>query len=632
MSSSQKKENKKEQKGEEKKQAKTLASVEEIQQAIAIQEERMLLNLPPQAQERFKEIKAKVTKLSDLVREKFGEYVNAVAILPPDQKKDENGNISVNQQKINVLVLIDDADSQRFPREDLQAKFNDVVTELAKKVDPDLAPNCVMLSLLWQSCLDTKWEIVESIAMSSPIYDTGVLSALKVTETHKRMVLQKFEKYIVSYVLAGSLIRGQATPTSDIDVFVVIDDTDVKKMTRYELRERLRGIILQMGTEAGEMLGIRNKLNIQVYILSDFWDSLREANPIIYTLLRDGVPLFDRGMFMPWKQLLRMGKIRPSKEAIDLFMSSGQEAIRRTHMKLREIGIEDLYYAMLTPTQAALMLYGVAPPAPRETPQLLREIFVQKEKLLDEKHAKMLEDTIRIRKELEHGSKKEITGKEIDDLLKNAEEYLKKIETVFEKMDKRKESEDVGGIHELVISVTKEALQLLDVKVDEAKLQKQAEEHLVETNFLSKSSLRTLSAVLESKKDHEKGNLAKEELAKLQKEARILVKELQEFIARKRGRDIQRARIRVKHGDSFGELILLEEKAFIIDNVEREKATIRKAAVNKDGSLGTLQPSSFEELENILTTEKIPAKVFVRQPLFKDLQKAFGRDVEIILR
>ena len=36
----------------------------------------------------------------------------------------------------------------------------------------------------------------------------GMLAAVKIAEIHKSMVLKKFEKYIVSYVLAGSLVQG----------------------------------------------------------------------------------------------------------------------------------------------------------------------------------------------------------------------------------------------------------------------------------------------------------------------------------------------------------------------------------------------------------------------------------------
>ena len=267
--------------------------------------------------------------------------------------------------------------------------------------------------------------------MSAPLHDTGMLAAIKIAEIHKSMVIKKFEKYILSYVLAGSLTQGKATPTSDIDVWIVIDDTDVKKMSRLELKDKLRAIIIGMGAEAGEMTGIKNKLNIQVYILTDFWESLKEANPIIFTLLRDGVPFYDRGIFMPWKQLLRMGRIKPSREAIDLFMSTGEQSISRVKGRLKEMGMEDTYYAILTPSQAAIMLYGLPPPTPRETPDVLEEIFVKKEKMLEAEYVKILRNNVDIRKKIEHGDKKELTGTELDKLITDAEKFLKRIKELF---------------------------------------------------------------------------------------------------------------------------------------------------------------------------------------------------------
>ena len=264
-------------------------------------------------------------------------------------------------------MLVDDSDSKKMSKLELKDKLVAIMGNIATEVDKNLVPQVVILSELWQNCYDGKYDSLQMIALSAPFFDRGMLAAIKIAEVHKTMVLKKFEKYIVSYVLAGSLVQGRATPTSDIDVWIVIDDTDVKKMTRAELKDKLRAIIIGMGIEAGELTGIRNKINIQVYILTDFWDSLREANPIIFTLLRDGVPFYDRGIFMAWKQLLRMGKIKPSAEAIDMFMGSGEQMLQRVGLKLKDIGMEDIYYAILTPSQAALMLYGIAPPTPKET-------------------------------------------------------------------------------------------------------------------------------------------------------------------------------------------------------------------------------------------------------------------------
>src|SRR3990167_5362784 len=88
-----------------------------------------------------------------------------------------------------------------------------------------------------------KYEFIDAIASSFPLHDKGLLGSLRLANIHKSLVLRKFEKYVASYVVAGSLVRGTADKTSDVDTFVIIDDTDVKRMSRIELIEKLRGKI-----------------------------------------------------------------------------------------------------------------------------------------------------------------------------------------------------------------------------------------------------------------------------------------------------------------------------------------------------------------------------------------------------
>src|SRR3989338_2688175 len=303
-----------------------------------------LPELPQEAQEKLKKLKAQLEKFKSEALKKFDQYIIGITLLPPPKPREGE---KINKDLISVMMLIDDTDSTKMSKYELRTKLQDIMDKIAKEIDPNLVPEVIILSELWQNCYDAKYDLLQLIAMGAPVYDKGMLAAIKIAEVHKSMVLKKFEKYIVSYVLAGSLTQGRATPTSDIDVWVVIDDTDVKKMTRVELKDKLRAIIIGMGIEAGDLTGIKNKINIQVYILTDFWENLKEANPIIFTLLRDGVPFYDRGIFMPWKQLLKMGKIKPSAEAIDLFMSSGDSMIKRVSYTLKTLGMEDTYYAIL---------------------------------------------------------------------------------------------------------------------------------------------------------------------------------------------------------------------------------------------------------------------------------------------
>ncbi len=617
-------------------------SGKEPQSADEPKEAEAVSKLPKDVQEKLRAIKAKLEKFQKKVLEKFDKYIVGIALMPPP-KPEEMQPFPTPQtplaepkpedkDKIHVLVLVDDSDSKTMSKLELKDKLTAIVESIGKEIDPNITPQTLILSELWQNCFDGKSELLQLIALSAPVHDTGMLQAIKIAEVHKTMVLKKFEKYIVSYVLAGSLVQGKATPSSDIDVWIVIDDTDVKKMTRAELKDKLRAIIIGMGIEAGELTGIKNKINIQVYILTDFWDSLREANPVIFTLLRDGVPFFDRGIFMPWKQLLKMGKIKPSAEAIDMFMGSGEQMIRRVQLKLNEIGMEDIYYALLTPSQAALMLYGVAPPSPKETGALMRQIFVHKEKLLEEKFVKILEKAVETRKAIEHGTKKELTGKELDELLGEGGKYLARIKRLFTQIEKIREEQEMLNIYDTITTVIRDVLRLEGVeKIKDNELMDVLEDKLVSEGKLPSKFLRTVQELMKAKKDYDEKKLSKVEIEKIHTESGSLIKFLVEYMQRKRSRELERLKIRVKHGSKFGEVILLGNLAFITTDIDSDEREISKAKINDDGSLDTIEKSSLEELEKSLANAQTPVKASIKEPIFEDLKRVFGKDVEILM-
>ena len=618
--------------------------------------------LPPEMEKKLKELKQKLDTFKDKVLEKFGDYIVGIALLPPEkppQKGEKSGTDGVEEageeknskqeekaekkegkdpkdakeeQKINVLVVVDDTTSQKMTKDELHQKFSTIIGKFAEDLDKNLVPQSVLLTDLWQNCYDAKYDLNRLISMSAPIYDTGMLAAIKIAEIHKSMVIKKFEKYILSYVLAGSLTQGRATHSSDIDVWIVIDDTDVKKMSRAELKDKLRAIIIGMGVEAGEMTGIRNKLNIQVYILTDFWESLKEANPIIFTLLRDGVPFYDRGIFMPWKQLLRMGRIKPSREAIDLFMSTGEQSISRIKLRLKDMGMEDTYYAILTPSQAALMLYGIPPPTPRETPEVLEEIFVKKEKMLEPEYIKILKDNVDLRKRIEHGEKKELSGTELDECINNAEKFLKRIRELFKEIEQRHDEKTIVMLYDDIMTIIRDVLKEEGVeRAQDEEIIKLFEDELISTGKVPAHLLRDLNEIVEAKSKYDAKKLDKSDLEKARKGSSGLIKFLIEYLQRKRGRELERAKIKIKHGQKFGEIILFDTTAFIIADVDAKEQQIEKAKINPDGSLGTLEKSSLEELEKAVANLKVPSRVFIKEPVFQNIKNIFGKDAEVLL-
>ncbi len=589
-------------------------------------------DLPAEAREKLEHIKVVLGKYQEKIVSKFQGYIMGVSLLPPNQP--EKGKELTKEEKdaINVLVLLDDADSKKMTKEELREKLTKILTATANEVDKKLKIEVVLITDLWQACSDGKYELLKKIALSAPVFDRGMLSAVKITEIHKQMVLEKFENYIVSYVLVGSLVQGKAHSKSDIDVFIVIDDTDVKKMSRAELRDKLRAIIIGMGVDAGNMTGIKNKLNIQVYILTDFWDSIKEANPVIFTMLRDGIPFFDKGIFMPWKQLLKMGKIKPSPEAIEMYMHSGDQMLDRVKLKLKEIGMEDFFWATLTPSQAALMMFGVAPPAPKESAKVMHDVFVKKEKLLEPEYVKILEKIVDTRKQMEYGNKIKFTGKEVDELFKLSEKYLKRLKKLFEQITELNEKKVILNTYNSLVTMMRDILKLeKGIKtIETEKILKSFENNIVHSGIVTEKIFTDITKVFKAKKRHDLKKLTKHEITSAIKAGKDAIKFLIEHIERKRARELDKTRIRVKYGKKYGEIILLGNKVFIIHDIEtRDK--ISKANITKDGSFTKYLDSNLEEMEKSIMKIKIPKKAFIQEKIFEDLKQIFGKNVEILL-
>jgi uncharacterized protein (UPF0332 family)/predicted nucleotidyltransferase len=585
-------------------------------------------HLPKEMQERLEKMKTQLKDFEERIIKKFEHYIMGLALLPP--QKDEQGK--VDKDKVNLLVLVDDSDSKKMSKEELKDKLGAIISGMAKEVDKNFEVETIILSELWQSCYDAKPELVTLISQCAPLYDKGVLSAVKISEVHKSMVIKKFEKYIVSYCIFGAFTKGRITPESDIDVAVVVDDTDVKKMTRAELKDKLRAIIISMGFDAKAITGVNREFHIQVYILTDFWESIKEAHPVIFDLLRDGVPLYDRGIFMPWKQLLRMGKIKPSEEAIEMFMNSGEQMLNRVKYKLRDIAMEDAFLAILTPSQAALMTYGVPPPAPKETPGILQEIFVEKEKILEQKYVDILAEIIKTRKDIEHGRIKEISGTKIDDLIKKANDYLKRIQKLFKQLAETRDKNDINTIYERAVTAVRDALVMEginEVKNDE--IQKLFKSKLVETGKLPETMVGALKDIVKGKKDFDAKKLTKNEIVKAKKASRNFIKNIVEYMQRKRGRELERSKIRVKYGDRFGEVLMLDEVAFIIPDLDAKEKEVQICKIKKDGSLGAPEKSSFDEMEKHLAKKNFFEKVFVKHKVFASMEEIFGKEVEILI-
>ena len=461
--------------------------------------------------------------------------------------------------------------------------------------------------------MDSRHYLTAPIATAFPLHDTGLLGALRVAEIHKNLVIRKFEKYVSSYVIAGSLVRGSATKTSDVDVFIIIDDTDVKRMPRLELRERLRGIIYQYIAEATAIAGTNNKLEPQIYLLTDFWEAVKDAHPVMFTFIRDGVPLYDRGTFIPWKLLLKMGKIKPSPESIDMFMSMGDKTEKTVDRRLIDCMI-DIFWGVITPSQALLMLYGMPPPTPKETTKLFREVFQDKEKLIEKKYVSTLEKAVKLFKDYEHGKLTKIKGEEIDKLMKESEDYIKRLKQLRGQIEKAADKNKVEQLDKEVFHL----LEHLFGKKSHKDLIKEFEKALVKKGKIPQKMLTVLRDIEKVTHEFKSGKISKDEIETARKDGAILINHLTEYAQRLDLVNLEKTRMRIAFKDKQAELIITENGAFLLQGIEVKKIT------NK------VEKSTVQEFNEAISKQQSKNKLKIDPKIFSLIEEELGK-FEIVL-
>jgi predicted nucleotidyltransferase/uncharacterized protein (UPF0332 family) len=569
-------------------------------------------------QKEMDKTRKELEKIKSWIVKKY-PFTQSLSILHPQSLKffiEEEEIPKETEKHIQLYMIIPEEKFKEIPK--IKKEIVKEVESLQEKLKQKIWIQIKTPVDVWEICMDSKFELEGGIAMSLPLYDKGFLAGLRVAEIHKSLVLQKFEKYVVSYVLGGSFVRGDAMKTSDVDVFVIINDTDVKRMPRLELKERLRSIIVgQHAMDAAAFAGVKNNvLNIQVYLLTDFWESVKDANPIIFTFIRDGIPIYDRGTFTPWKTLLKMGKLKPSPEAIDMFMSMGDNTIKRAKRALMDILLQDIYWSVITPSQALLMLYGLPPPNTKETFKEMKRIFVDKEKMLEHKFIKILEDiTIKYYKGYEHEKIKEVSGKEIDRLLKGTEEYLKRLKELREQIEKQAQEKTIEQVYKDVF----ELLKVITKKNSQAEMIDSFDKEFVKKGKFTQQHLRIIQDVIEAKAESKKGKLSLHKADDARKRASILINDLVDYSQRMDIVAFDRGRMMLKYGkDQVAELVNAGGKSFLI------QGNIIKKITNK------AEISNMEEVSLALKEQKDKQNIQINPDVFAVLKKELG-EFEILV-
>jgi predicted nucleotidyltransferase len=189
---------------------------------------------------------------------------------------------------------------------------------------------------------------------------------LPIVISFARNLIKNYGDIIKAISIFGSAAKGKMKEKSDIDVWIIIDDTSPKVSKDIE---NLRNQII--------FSGIEKNLHIQVTFISEFWNLIKYGSPELVNFLRYGLIIYDSGFLKPTQRMLKFGLIPPSEEAIELKQKSAEIRLKKFNEDIKNL-IFDLRYAAIDACQSVIMKIYKYIPDPKSIPQYLEKLVSDK--------------------------------------------------------------------------------------------------------------------------------------------------------------------------------------------------------------------------------------------------------------
>ncbi len=278
-----------------------------------------------------------------------------------------------------------------------------------------------------------KKEVSDSVSPDSSVQKRQESSKVPLKNEHDIAmdfairVHRKFGDMVKATVLFGSQAKNTATPESDIDIVIIIDDAtikwDLELVSWY--REELANLI--------SSCGYNKELHINTIKITTWWQDLMYGDPVVLNILRYGEALVDLGgFFNPVKALLIDGKIRSTPEAVYAALQRAPEHLVRSRLAVQG-AIEGIYWTLVDSSQAALITAGKMPPSPEHIPEYLKDTFVDTD-MLKMDQVRFFNDIFSLHKSISHGNSHDIRGSEIDKWQVQAEKFLGQMTDIINKI------------------------------------------------------------------------------------------------------------------------------------------------------------------------------------------------------
>ncbi|MEM5781732.1 MAG: nucleotidyltransferase domain-containing protein [Candidatus Aenigmatarchaeota archaeon] len=231
---------------------------------------------------------------------------------------------------------------------------------------------------------------------------------------------KQYGELIKSVLVFGSAAKGTMKEGSDIDIWVILDDTATKSS------EDLQKINTQLYLIAQEL----KDLHIQTTTLTEFWNWIRLGSPELINFLRYSLPIYDAGFIKPIKRMLEMGLIPPSEETVKLKAEASEARLKKLEIDLKSM-IFELRYAATDACQAVVMYYYKSQPDQKALPEFLEKLV--KEKKLEPEFVEKFKALDKLWKDVDHKAVEKVDAAYLEKALNLTREIIERMKKLLPK-------------------------------------------------------------------------------------------------------------------------------------------------------------------------------------------------------
>ncbi len=353
---------------------------------------------------------------------------------------------------------------------------------------------------------------------------------MDIARKYATKLVRTFKNKVKAVVVYGSTAKGTHHEKSDLDIFVIMDDTGIGEEIPESVKDRIWDDLVRIAKDTDK------RITIQAFMfLTEFWENLKVAEPVLISILRYGIPVYDVGIFMPAKRMVERGKVPTTREAVDKKIYSAPKFVDYAVSRIKSAA-HYLEQAVASAGNAALMMVGRLPVNKEEVADALDSVFVERG-MLEKEVPDRIREIVKFAKEVEYLKEEDVSdlGGRTDKYIAMARDVIKRLKELIDSMDVKKKGNVLIETYKMFLKADVVALRKIGIEPPEELddlpkvMQKMFPELKEKHSYLFETMIKYLNMVKEGKEDE----IPEEVIYELREKTKEFIEALDDLLKRR---------------------------------------------------------------------------------------------------